>query len=120
MRACSSARGTFVAVTNSAADLAELWELVGRDLSARRHTFRSENGEAALRSHFAKVVRRDVALDVRFDDEEAVRRYVGSSALGAAFADNVPKLEEPFVARKLISVFVATKSRAGHGGGEGR
>jgi hypothetical protein len=49
-----------------------------------------------------------------------VRRYVGSSALGAAFADNVPKLEEPFVARKLISVFVATKSRAGHGGGEGR
>ena len=65
-------------------------------------------------------MRRDVALDVRFDDEEAVRRYVGSSAQGASFADNVPKLEEPLVARKLISVFVATNARAGHGGGEVR
>jgi SAM-dependent methyltransferase len=102
--------GTFVAVTNSADDLAELWELVGRDLSARRHTFRSENGEAALRSHFAKVVRRDVTVDVRFEDGEAVLRYVGSSALGAGFADNVPKLEEPLVARKLVSIFVTTKA----------
>jgi SAM-dependent methyltransferase len=112
--------GTFLAVTNSADDLKGLWELVGRDLSARHLTFRSGNGEAALRPHFADVVRRDVALDVRFDDEEAVRRYVGSSALGASFAGNVPKLEEPLVARKLISVFVATNARAGHGGGEGR
>jgi len=65
-------------------------------------------------------VRRDVTVDVRFEDGEAVLRYVGSSALGAAFTDNVPKLEEPLVARKLISVFVATNARAGHGGGEVR
>ena len=54
--------GTLVAVTNSADDLAELWGLVGRDLSVRLLTFRSENGEAALRRHFAEVARRDVAL----------------------------------------------------------
>jgi len=104
--------GTFVAVTNGADDLAELWESLGRDLSVRLFTFRSENGEATLRRHFADVVRRDVAAGVRFDDEEAVRTYVGSSALGAGFVDNVPTLEEPLVARKHVSVFVATKARA--------
>jgi len=40
------------------------------------------------------------------------RPWAGTSALGAAFVDNLPKLEEPLVARKLVSIFVATKAQA--------
>ncbi|HEX5585168.1 class I SAM-dependent methyltransferase [Gaiella sp.] len=112
--------GTLVAVTNSADDLAELWGLVGRDLSVRLLTFRSETGEVALRRRFAEVVRHDVAWDVRFEDQGAVRRYVGSSAMGCGFVDAVPTIEEPFVARKLVSVFAATKARADTPGGRAR
>ena len=50
--------GALVAVTNAATDFSELWELVGRDTSSRLLTFRSENGEEALRRHFDHVVRR--------------------------------------------------------------
>lgn len=102
--------GTFVAVTNSAHDFAELWELVGRDLSNRPLTFCSEAGEAPLQRHFATAVRRDITAEVRFEDADAIRRYVGSSSLGGRFATSVPELTEPLVARKLISVFVATKA----------
>lgn len=102
--------GTFVAVTNAAADFAALWELVGRDTSERLLTFRSENGEEALSRHFARIERRDLAGDVTFDDADAVRRYVGSSIMGARYVDNIPELREPFVARKLVTVFVATKA----------
>jgi SAM-dependent methyltransferase len=103
--------GTLVAVTNAAADFAELWELVGRDTSARLLTFRAENGEEALRRHFDGVVRRDVTSEVTFADADAIRRYVGSSIVGREYVDNVPELHEPFVARKLITVFVATTPR---------
>jgi SAM-dependent methyltransferase len=103
--------GALVAVTNAAADFAELWELVGRDTSARLLTFRAENGEEALRRHFDGVVRRDVTSEVTFADADAIRRYVGSSIVGREYVDNVPELHEPFVARKLITVFVATTPR---------
>jgi SAM-dependent methyltransferase len=100
--------GALVAVTNAAADFAELWELVGRDTSARLLTFRAENGEEALCRHFDDVVRRDVTSEVTFAGADAIRRYVGSSIVGREYVDNVPELHEPFVARKLITVFVAT------------
>jgi len=104
--------GMFIAVTNAASDFSELWELVRRDISARLLTFRAENGEEALRAHFEGVKRRDLENDVTFPDAEAVRRYVGSSSLGRQHLANVPELSEPFVSRKHITVFVATK---GHG-----
>lgn len=102
--------GTFIAVTNGADDMAELWQLVGRDLSTRLLTFRSENGEAALRRHFANVVRRDVTGEVTFEDAEAVRRYVASSSLGRVYVESVPELEGSLVARKRVTVFVASKA----------
>lgn len=102
--------GTLVAVTNAAADLAELWDLVGRDTSARLLTFRAENGETILRSHFEDVVRHDLVSRVSFADADAIRRYVGSSIAGREYVDNIPDLDEPFVARKLVTVFVATKN----------
>lgn len=102
--------GSLVAVTNAASDFAELWKLVGRDTSAKLLTFRSENGEATLRRHFDDVVRRDLASHVTFVDAGAIRRYVGSSIAGKAYVENVPELDEPFVARKLVTVFVAKKA----------
>jgi SAM-dependent methyltransferase len=99
--------GVLVAVTNAAADFAALWALVGRDPSARLLTFRSENGEEALRRHFAQVERRDLESAVTFPDADAIRRYVGSSIAGRQYVDNVPELDEPFVARKLVTAFVA-------------
>ena len=99
--------GVLVAVTNAAADLGALWALVGRDPSARLLTFRSENGEEVLRRHFDHVERRDLESDVTFPDADAVRRYVGSSIAGRRHVDNVPDIDEPLVARKLVTVFVA-------------
>lgn len=101
--------GTLVAVTNGADDFEELWTLVGRDMSYRRSTFRTENGEELLRRHFRDVGRHDLRTPVTFADTEAMRSYVGSSALGRAHLDRVPELDEPFVATKVVSVFVATK-----------
>ena len=103
--------GVFVAVTNAAADFEALWELVGRDTSTRLLTFRAENGESTLARHFKDVIRHDVTSDVAFPDADAVRRYVGSSIAGREYVDNVPEFDGPFVARKLVTVFVATKER---------
>jgi 2-polyprenyl-3-methyl-5-hydroxy-6-metoxy-1,4-benzoquinol methylase len=103
--------GALVAVTNAAADFAELWDLVGRDTSARLLTFRAENGETILRRHFDEVVRHDLASELTFADADAIRRYVGSSIAGREYVGNIPELDEPFVARKLVTVFVASKRR---------
>src|SRR5262249_42924105 len=51
--------GRLVAVTNAVDHLWELWELAGRETSARGFQFRAENGEEALRRHFGRVERRD-------------------------------------------------------------
>jgi hypothetical protein len=45
---------------------------------------------------------------VRFADADAIRRYVGSSALGRGFVDRVPDAAEPLVATTIVGVFVAT------------
>jgi SAM-dependent methyltransferase len=102
--------GALVAITNGAEDFAELWDLVGRDMSARRLSFRAENGEEHLGRHFDSVERRDLVTPVTFPDAETIRRYVGSSALGRPHRDRVPELQQPFDATKVIAVFVAEKA----------
>jgi SAM-dependent methyltransferase len=102
--------GALVAITNGAEDFAELWNLVGRDMSPRAFTFRAENGEAHLLRHFASVERQDFVTPVTFPDTETIRRYVGSSATGRERLDRVPELEQPFVATKVIAIFVAEKA----------
>lgn len=101
--------GTLVAVTNGADDFEELWTLVGRDMSDRSSTFRTENGEEHLSRHFRDVRRHDLRTPVTFADTETMRSYVGSSALGRVHLDRVPELETPFVATKVVTVFVTTK-----------
>ena len=102
--------GVLVAVTNGARDFEELWKLVGRDMSSRQFTFRAENGEDHLRRHFAAIERRDLITPVTFPDSGTMRRYVGSSAVGQQHLDRVPELDEPFVATKVIAIFVAEKA----------
>ena len=102
--------GALVAITNGAEDFAELWNMVGRDMSSRRFTFRAENGEERLLRHFDSVARHDFVTPVTFPDTETIRRYVGSSALGREHLDRVPELERPFVATKVIALFVAEKA----------
>lgn len=100
--------GVLVAVTNGSHDLHEVWDLVGRDLEPRRLTFRAENGEHHLRPHFESIRRMDVVGQVRFPDADAIRRYVGSSALGRSFVDRVPDSAAPLVATKIVCVLVGT------------
>ena len=100
--------GALVAVTNGAEDLHELWDLVGRDLDPRRLTFRVENAETHLTRHFESVRRIDLVGPVTFPDHDAIRQYVGSSALGRGFVDRIPVEAAPLVATKIVGVFVAT------------
>jgi len=101
--------GRLVAVTNSDWNLPELWSLVAE--SARpTHPFSAENGEEALRRHFARVERREARGTVTFPDCEAARRYVAASVTRAHLADELPELDGPLVASRLVAVFVADKS----------
>jgi SAM-dependent methyltransferase len=70
--------GRFIAVTNGDEHVAELRRESGGD--AVRTTFSSENGEAALRRHFATVTRQDVETRAVFPDREAALAYLRSSS----------------------------------------
>lgn len=102
--------GRLVAATNSLDHLAELWRLVGRDRWMEPERFFAETGEPALRSHFARIERRDIQGQVVFDDRAAVQRYVGASVAHKDRVDEVPDLTEPLVARTLNAVFVGDKA----------
>ena len=104
--------GVLVATTNASDDFVELWELVGRDLSDRDLTFRSEKGAEHLQRHFARVRRRDISGPVTFPDGAAIRSYVGSTARGRALLEAMdPRdLDRELEATKRVSVFVAEKA----------
>jgi SAM-dependent methyltransferase len=95
-------QGRLVAVTNSADDKRELWELIGYE---PRYAFGGENGEGALLRHFTIVERRDVRGEVIFD-HRAAQSYVASSPMAAGLADNLPRFDGPLVASKHSVVFV--------------
>lgn len=97
--------GQLVAVTNSEAHVRELREIAG----ARRPAlvFSRENGEQALRRHFANVERRDVDGWVTLHREEAVHDYVRSMMLKGD--GGLQPFEVPLRARIATTIFVATK-----------
>jgi SAM-dependent methyltransferase len=99
--------GRLVAVTNADDHLAELWGVVGVERIAL--AFGRENGEKFLRRHFAAVERRDADGTVTLHDADAVRTYLASSAHARPFVDAVTELNEPLVARRRPTVFVADK-----------
>jgi SAM-dependent methyltransferase len=100
--------GRLVAVTNYADHLAELFAFVGA--AGFTLTFEGENGAELLSRHFARVERRDAYGSVTIRDAEAIRAYLRSSERLAEYADDVPDLDAPLVARRRNAVFVAEKA----------
>lgn len=87
----------------TAAATSELLERIGRarlDLP-----FRRENGAEILRRSFATVEHHDFTTRARFDDRDAVVRYVSSMTARA----EVPAGIEPFDAHGEPTVFLARK-----------
>ena len=101
--------GTLVAATLGEGNMAELWQAVGES-ATRGLSFGHDNGEQALRKHFAEVERRDAEGTVVFPDRESMRRFVAATITRAHLADRVPQVTEPFRARTCHVVFVARKA----------
>jgi ubiquinone/menaquinone biosynthesis C-methylase UbiE len=98
--------GRLVAMTNSVRQLIELRELVGSGPSTI--SFSRESGEELLSASFARVSRIDIDGTLEFADRAAVDEYVRASISMSPFIDNLPaEIDEPFVARRANSIFVA-------------
>jgi SAM-dependent methyltransferase len=103
--------GRLVAVTNGLDHLAELRELIGLPPVRAETPFSRENGESALRRHFASVDVRDARGSIVFPDRAAVEAYVAaSSSLWSVEAGALPQFGLPFVVRTRPVIFVAKKA----------
>ena len=67
--------GRLVAYTNSRRHCEEVFDLIAYPRDARRWAFDAENGEEALRRHFAAVERRDVVAVATVRDRETLVNY---------------------------------------------
>lgn len=100
--------GGLVAVTNSRFHLIELRELVGSGPSTL--SFARETGEGLLAPYFDRIRREDVDGTLTFADRAAVEAYVRASIAMSPFVEHLPAaIDEPFVARRANSIFVAEK-----------
>jgi SAM-dependent methyltransferase len=97
--------GRLVAVTNYRDHLLEMFALAGAERFEL--TFGGEDGEELLSRHFAHVERREANGTVTLHDAEVVRDYLRSSERLAGYAERVPEIAEPLVARRRQAVFVA-------------
>jgi SAM-dependent methyltransferase len=95
--------GRFVVVTNGDEHVAELRREARGD--AVRTTFSSENGEAALRRHFATVTRQDVETRAVFPDRAAALAYLTSSSEDVNWS--LPEAGWPREFRGFVTVFTA-------------
>jgi SAM-dependent methyltransferase len=98
--------GRLVAATNGVTQLAELWELIGRDRSERWTLFMRETGERFLAPHFAHVrcIPLDGTVDLSRDD---MRAYIGNSVAHKHAVDAVPLFEGTRAVTTSSAVFVA-------------
>ena len=101
--------GRLVAATLGEGNMQEVWHLVGGAATSGL-TFQAENGEAALRPHFARVERRDASGTVVFPDARTLREFVAVTVTRAHLAARVPAFEGPFRTRSAHVVFVADKA----------
>jgi len=99
--------GRLVAATNGVRQLAELWELVGRDLSDRQRLFMRETGEETLRRHFTHVHRIDLDSTIELTAEN-MRDYIAHSVAYKHLSERVPDFEGTRVVTASSAVFVAT------------
>jgi SAM-dependent methyltransferase len=101
--------GRFVAATNSIFHLQELRELVGSGRSSI--AFSRESGNELLARHFEHVEREDIDGELEFADRAEVEGYVRASISMSPFVANLPAaVDEPFLARRATSIFVAEKA----------
>jgi SAM-dependent methyltransferase len=99
--------GTLVATSVGAANIAEVWELIGIDEPREQLKFARENGEEVLRPHFSDIERHDFDGELVFPDTETLRTFVASTIDRAHLAPQVPEIAEPFRARTQHVIFVA-------------
>jgi GrpB-like predicted nucleotidyltransferase (UPF0157 family) len=99
--------GVLVAATNSVRQLAEMWELVGRDLSDRADLFSRETGEPILRRHFRAVRRIDLDSTIALSASE-MRHYIAHSVRHRHLAGRVPEFAGTLTVTTGSCVFVAT------------
>ena len=100
--------GRLVAATLGDANMQELWDLLGGEVTAGL-SFGYENGEAALAPHFTQIERREANGTVVFPDRAAMHEFVAATTTRSHLADRVPELAEPFPTRSTHCVFVAVK-----------
>jgi SAM-dependent methyltransferase len=101
--------GRLVVATNSRFHLLELRELVGSGPSTLK--FSREDGEEHLRRRFDRVSREDIDGQLEFVDRVEVAEYVRASISMSPFVANLPAVvNEPFLARRANSIFVAEKA----------
>lgn len=96
-------QGRFVAVTNGDAHLAELYAAAGA--TAPPSTFSRENGEAALRRHFAEVSRTDLTTYADFPDHAATRGYLAT--MSPETAANLAQFSGARTYTGQVAIFVA-------------
>jgi SAM-dependent methyltransferase len=101
--------GRLVAATLGAANLQELWDLIGAEVTAGL-SFGYENGETALEPYFTQIERREANGTVVFPDRRSLVDFVAATTTRSHLADLVPELTEPFHTRSNHCVFVAGKS----------
>jgi ubiquinone/menaquinone biosynthesis C-methylase UbiE len=99
--------GVLVAATNSVLQLAEMWELVGRDLSDRADLFMRETGEPILRRHFRAVRCVDFDSTIALTASE-MRDYIAHSVRHRHLAERVPEFAGTLTVTTGSCVFVAT------------
>jgi SAM-dependent methyltransferase len=97
--------GRLVAATNSADHLQELHDLLGTEWPG--FEFDAENGEHALRRHFASVERRDASGHLLFPSREAAQAYVDAAL---TLNGTLPPIDGPIRVRRTPVIFVAAKS----------
>jgi hypothetical protein len=73
-------------------------------------SFSRESGRELLAAHFADVQRHDIDGRLEFAGRAEVEEYVRASISMSPFVANVPAaIDEPFLARRANSIFVATR-----------
>jgi ubiquinone/menaquinone biosynthesis C-methylase UbiE len=102
--------GRLVATTNAVGSLAEMWDLVGRDLSDRWEIFMRETGETMLRRHFGDVRMIPIDGTVALTAAE-MREYVAHSVAHKHLAERVPDYEGTMTLTASGAVFVASRPR---------
>jgi SAM-dependent methyltransferase len=97
-----------VASTNGVRSMAEMWELVGRDLSPRRRLFFRETGESFLRRHYRTIraIDHDGTIDMTAAD---MRAYIAHSIAHKHLAARVPDFEGATTVTLSGAVFVAVR-----------